>query len=365
MQLGTMSRPSMASEKSSTGPSFHTADWDSEVDLSGKRVALIGTGASGFQVGPEIAKVAKELIVFQRSPAWAFPNPIYHSEISEKQRWLLRHLPYYNRWLRFLLFWPGSDQAVKNVFPDDDWEHPERAMNADNDEMREALTEWIRSQVGDDPELFEKVLPKYPPFGKRLLQDNGNWLGCLSSPHVSLVTEEIAEIGKNTIRTSQRDYDVDVIVYATGFHGSRFLHPMKIRGRGGVELDALWNEEPRAFLGITIPKFPNLFCLYGPSTNLATSGTITLLAEFQVRYVMECLKLLIESGHRCMECREEVNDYFNARLRELNANSVYEHPAVTSHYQNRHGHNVLTMPWRLVDYRQWTLKPAPEHYVLE
>ncbi|MEN8160985.1 MAG: 4-hydroxyacetophenone monooxygenase, partial [Myxococcota bacterium] len=157
---------------------------------------------------------------------------------------------------------------------------------------------------------------------------------------------------------------VDVIVFATGFHANKFLWPMQITGRGGVSLREHWGEEPRAYLGITVPRFPNLFCLYGPATNLAHAGSIIFHSECQVRYVMGCVKALIEGDERAMECRREVHDAFNRRLDERLARMVWSHPGMTSWYKNSQGRVTTTSPWRLVDYWRWTREPDLADYRL-
>ncbi len=349
------------------GPAFHSAAWEHEHDLSGKRVALVGTGASAFQIAPELAKTAAQLSVFQRSPTWMLPNPDYHRAVDAGKQWLLEHVPYYGRWHRFLIFWPGSDGLMPSLIVDPDWPHPERSVNALNEETRKVFTEYMESQVGDDPELLEKVVPSYPPFGKRMLQDNGSWLSTLKRDDVDLVTEGIDHIEPDAIVTTDGTrHAVDAIVFATGFHAIRFLWPMEIVGRGGAVLGELWGDDPNAYLGITVPRFPNLFCLYGPATNLAHAGSIIFNSECQVRYVVGCLHALLERGARALDCREEVNEAFNERLDETLAKTVWAHPGMTSWYKNQSGRVTTTSPWLLVDYWEWTREPDLGDYeVLE
>ena len=347
------------------GPAFHSAAWEHEHDLRGKRVAVIGTGASAFQLVPEVAKVAGRLTVFQRSPAWMSPNPAYHSFVSDGKKWLLAHVPYYARWFRFLLFWPGSDGLLPSLQVDPSWPHQDRSVNALNEEQRLRFTAYLEQQVGDDPELLAKVTPCYPPFGKRMLQDNGSWLGALKRENVDLVTTGIREIARDAVVCSDGTrYPADVIVFATGFHASRFLWPMQVTGRAGRELGLLWGEDPRAYLGITVPGFPNLFCLYGPATNLAHAGSIIFHSECQVRYAMGCIKALIENGLAAMDCREEVCDAFNEKLDAALARTVWTHPGMNSWYKNSRGRVTTTSPWRLVDYWRWTREPDLRDYRL-
>ncbi len=357
-QLNRPKLPKIPGRERFAGAAFHSAAWDHGVALDGRRVAVIGTGASALQLVPEVAKVAGSLRVFQRSPAWMFPNPSYHRAVSDGTRWCLKHLPYYGRWYRFLLFWPGSDGLLPTLVIDPDWPHPERSINAANDGMREVFTQWIDSQVGDDPTLRKKVVPRYPPFIKRMLQDDGSWLGALQQPHVELVTDPIREITTDAIVCEGGErHPVDVIVYATGFHANRFLWPMEIEGRDGAKLSEVWGEDPRAYLGITVPGFPNLFCLYGPGTNLAHAGSIIFHSECQVRYVMGALRALLEGGHRTLECRPEVCEAYNARMDAEHARMVWQLPVTGSWYRNRHGRVTTTSPFRLLDYWRWTHAP--------
>lgn len=358
--VGALNRPKLPDVPGRdrfAGPAFHSARWPAGLDVSGKRVAVVGTGASAFQLVPEVAKVASRVVVFQRSPPWMVPNPRYHSEVSEAKKWLLAHLPYYARWYRFLLFYPASDGLLPSLVVDPEWPHQERSVNEANELMREFFTEWIASQVGDDPELLAKVVPRYPPFIKRMLQDNGSWLGALKRDDVELVTERIDEITETGLRAGGVDYGVDVIVYATGFHANLFLWPMEIVGRGGVTLREQWGDEPRAYLGIAVPDFPNLFCIYGPGTNLAHAGSIIFHSECQVRYVMGCLAALVRGGHASMDVRRDVHDAYNARFDAKHDTMVWAHAGSGSWYKNAAGRVLTTSPWRLVDYWTWTQAP--------
>ena len=188
-QLNRPKLPAIRGLESFAGPAFHSARWQHQHSLKGKRVAVIGTGASALQLVPEVAKQAQQLFVFQRSPAWMIPNPSYHRRVSAGMKWLLEHLPYYGRWYRFLLFWPGSDGLLPSLIVDPSWPHPDRSVNAANEQMRVLFTDYLKQQVGDDPALLAKVVPRYPPFGKRMLQDNGSWLAALRRENVELITE--------------------------------------------------------------------------------------------------------------------------------------------------------------------------------
>jgi 4-hydroxyacetophenone monooxygenase len=364
-QLNRPKIPDIPGRDRFTGPSFHSAQWRHDVDLTDKRVAVIGTGASGFQLVPEVAKVASRLLVFQRSPQWMSPNPRYHAKVSPEKTWLLQHVPFYGRWYRFLLFWPGSDGLMPSLVVDPQWPHQERSVNELNDLTRIYFTDYMKEQVGDDAALLAKVVPTYPPFVKRMLQDNGTWLGTLQRDNVELITDRIAEITPHGVRTADGlDHEVDVIVFATGFHANRFLWPMEITGRNGVALRDRWGESPQAYLGITVPDFPNLFCLYGPGTNLAHAGSIIFHSECQVRYVMGCIAGLLRGGHAALDVKRMVHDAYYERFDARHRQLVFSHTGTTSWYKNPSGKVTTTSPWRLVDYWAWTKSPDLDDYEL-
>ena len=363
-QLNRPKIPDIPGRDTFRGTQVHSAEWDPALDLTGKRVAVVGSGASAFQLVPEVAKVAAKLYVFQRSAPWMLPNPLYHEAVSPQFRWLVEHVPYYGRWFRFLIFYPGSDGILPAIRIDKSWPHPERAVNALNDHYRTQLIEYMKSQVNGNLELLEKVTPKFPFMGKRMLQDNGSWLRALQQPNVELIDAGVERIDAAGIVGPERHYPVDVIIYATGFHATKFLHPMTVIGKGGKRLAEVWGDEPRAYLGITVPDFPNLFCLYGPATNLAHAGSIIFHSECQVRYATACIQALIEKGARAMDCKPEVYEDYARRLVAELETLVWSHPAADSWYRNRAGRVVTTSPWRLADYWKWTREPDLSDYTL-
>ena len=347
------------------GLAMHTARWVDGTDLRGRRVAVIGSGASAFQLVPAIAPDVEHLTVFQRTPPWMFPNPNYHATVGPGVRWAIRHLPGYARWYRFLLFWPACDGGIPAMEIDPDYPHQDRAISELNDAAREFFTQWIADQVGDDPELLEQVVPKYVCLGTRTLQDDGSWLAALKRPNVDLVSTPIERITPTGVLTADgTHHDADVIACATGFHANRYLWPMEIVGRDGTVLAEQWGRRPQAYLGITVPNFPNLFCLYGPGTNLASGGSLIFHAECQVRYVLGLLAGLIGGSARSVEVRQEVHDAYNERLQARMREMVWSHPSIErSWYRNEDGEIYILSPWRLVDYWTWTKEPDPADFV--
>jgi 4-hydroxyacetophenone monooxygenase len=365
-QLNRPKLPDIPGRESFAGPSFHSASWDHTVDHRGLRVALVGAGASGFQIAPAIAEDVARLTVFQRSAQWMFPNPQYHDRVGPGVRWALRHLPFYGRWYRFLVMWPTCDGILEGARIDPDWPNQERSISAHNERTRQIFEQWITDQLGDDEELRAKVIPDYPATGKRTLQDNGSWLRTLRRDNVELVRDGIARIEPDAVVTESGErHEVDLIVYATGFEANRFLWPMRVRGRDGVELSERWGDRPAAYLGITIPDFPNLFCMYGPGTNLAHGGSLIFHSECQIRYILGCVETLVDGGHASMEPRRDVHDAYYERARKELAGLVWSHPSIRhSWYKNAEGDIHILSPWRLVDYWSWTKAPDTGDYIL-
>jgi 4-hydroxyacetophenone monooxygenase len=212
---------------------------------------------------------------------------------------------------------------------------------------------------------LDKVIPQYPLGGKRALLDNGAWINALKGDNVDIVTEPIVEITPTGVVTKDGSaHEVDVIIYATGFTASRFLSPMKITGRGGVVLHDKWNGDPRAYLGMTTPGFPNFFMIYGPNTNIVVNGSIIFFSECSVRYIIGCLKLLAETGARTIECRPDVHDAFNEKVDAGNRLMAWGAPQVTSWYKNEKGRVSQNWPFPLVDYWTATVAPNPKDFIL-
>jgi 4-hydroxyacetophenone monooxygenase len=362
-QLNRPSWPDIPGRDAFAGPTFHSARWDHSVDLAGKRVAVIGTGASAVQFIPEIAPDAGELLVFQRTPPWFGPTPDYHAEVSAGLQWLYGHVPSYSEWNRFFIFWKMGDGALDAVRVDPAWEPKDHAVSAGNDLVRMVLTGYLGAEFAERPDLIPAVVPTYPPGAKRLLRDNGVWARTLKRDNVCLITESIREITSNGVVTAGgEEHAVDVIVYGTGFQASKFLTPMSVTGRGGVDLHEQWAGDARAYLGVTIPGFPNLFCLYGPNTNIVINGSIVYFSECGVRYILGCLGSLLRDGHAALDVRKDVHDAFNERVDAQNALMAWGCSSVNSWYKNEHGHIAQNWPFTLLEYWQQTLRPDPADY---
>ncbi len=326
---------------------------------------MIGTGASAVQFVPEIAPAVGELTVFQRTPPWLGPTENYHAAVEPGLRWLYTHVPSYSEWNRFLIFWKMGDGVLAGVRVDPDWEPKGAAVGLFNDILRQLLTGYLGSEFADRPDLLDKVVPTYPPGAKRLLRDNGVWPRALKRENVRLVTGGIREITPTGVVTTDGEaHDVDVIIYGTGFQASNFLTPMQVTGRAGVDLHEHWKGDARAYLGVTIPGFPNLFCLYGPNTNIVINGSIIYFSECGVRYILGCVRLLLDGGHKALDVHQDIHDDFNERVDAENALMAWGWSDVSSWYKNEHGHVAQNWPFTLLEYWQRTLAPDPGEYEL-
>nr|WP_295661241.1 NAD(P)/FAD-dependent oxidoreductase [Polymorphobacter sp.] len=363
-QLNVPKYPDLPGVGDFAGPAFHSARWDHGVDLTGKRVAVIGTGASAFQFVPEIVAGVAHLSVFQRTPPWLGPTPDYHDAVPAATQWLIDHVPFYANWWRFWLFWMLTDGILGAVTRDAGWAG-EGAISAVNDELRQALTGYIASQVEDRPDLLPKLIPAYPPGAKRMLRDNGVWIGALKRPNVDLIDDAIARIVPQGVElASGRVVAADVLIYGTGFHASDFLMPMTVTGEGGRDLHATWDGDARAYLGMTMPGFPNFFTIYGPNTNIVVNGSIIFFSECSVTYILGALKLLIEADAGAMTPKQEVHDAFNTRVDAANAEMAWGSPGVSSWYKSKSGRVSQNWPFALVDYWNATRAPDPADFEL-
>ncbi len=359
--MGFLNRPKLGSIRgidTFTGQSWHSARWRDEVPLEGKRIGVIGTGASAMQFLRSVAAQAAQVTIFQRSPQWARPPQDYHGTVSTESKWLLQNIPYYYAWYRFGLMWRFGDGLLPTVRRDPNWPTPQRSMNHRNDRQRQQLTDHLLKELDGRPDLIEKCLPDYPPYGKRILIDNG-WYQALKRPNVELVTEAVDHVeGGEIVDATGRRHAVDVILLATGFEPGKLLWPIEIRGRDGLLLSDVWaNDQPRAHLGITMPGFPNLFVTTGPNTGLAHGGSAIFVSEVQVRYITAMLREMFERSLSDVEVLAPVHDAYNERVDAEHAELVWTHPGMRNWYRNAQGRVFAVMPWRLVDYWQMTHEP--------
>lgn len=364
-QLNVAKAPVIEGLDSFEGPVFHSSEWPDDLDVTGRRIAIIGTGASAMQIVPAIADRVDRLTVFQRSAQWARPIPRYQDPIPVGSQWLFEHFPFYAAWFRFTMLWRYGDGLLPLLRKDPDWPHPERSVNRVNDRHRQEMADHIESELADRPDLIEKCMPTYPPYGKRILLDAG-WFAAMRAPGVELVVDAVDRVdATGVVDDVGRHHDADVIVLATGFEVFQMAARIGIRGRDGVDLADVWaDDDPTAYLGITVPGFPNFFCLQGPTTGLGHGGSAIFQAECHARHITACLAEVARAGGRAIEVRQEPVDEYTARLDAEHDDLIWTHPGMRNWYRNDAGRVVAIMPWRLVDYWAMTHDPDLSHYVI-
>ena len=355
--VGLLSRPKLPSlpgMETFDGPLFHSACWPEDLDLHNKRVAIVGTGASAMQIVPAVVDEVSHLTIFQRSPQWAAPADNYFQPVSADVHYLMDTVPLYHQWYRFRLAWTWNDKVHASLEIDPEWTDPDHSLNAVNDGHRRFYTRYLTEQLSGRDDLIAKALPSYPPFGKRMLLDNG-WFAALTRTTVALVTAPVTAITPTGVRTSEGDdYEADVVVLCTGFDAQKMLYPMDIIGRTGMSLRQLWgDDDPSAYLGLTTPGFPNLFFMYGPNSNSGAGGSYIFVAEAQARYIADIVTKMIASDVGTVECRADIHADYNQRMDEAHRTRVWSHPGMQTYYRNARGRVVTNMPWRIVDY--WDL----------
>jgi 4-hydroxyacetophenone monooxygenase len=343
---------------------MHTAHWRPEVEVTDQRVAVIGTGASAMQVVPAIVDDAERVLVFQRSKQWAIPYPNYQWNIPEAVRYVMQRVPLYAGWYRLRTFWNFGDRLLAPMWVDPDWPHLDRSINATNEKHRIFLTNHIKRELSQRPELIDSCVPDYPPYVKRPLLDNG-WFRTVARDDVELITEAVAEVTRDGVATASGvEHKVDMIVLATGFKILQFLWPMQIRGKSGSTLREQWGpDDARAYLGITVPDFPNFFIINGPNTFAGHGGSAVVATELEVRYTMKAIRRLIEANLASVEVREDVYNDYNSELDAALGAMIWSHPKTRTYFRNDSGRIVVINPWKYVDYRARTENFLPSDYV--
>jgi cation diffusion facilitator CzcD-associated flavoprotein CzcO/acetyl esterase/lipase len=346
-QLTRPSTPAIPGLDRFAGPAFHSAEWDHGVDLTGRRVAVIGTGASAIQFVPAIADRVAALTVFQRSAPYLIPKP--DRPYGARHRAFLRAVPAWRGVARvfWTLFFEAAALGLTTV----------RAASVP---FRLAFRAQLRSQV-PDVRLRERLVPDHPMGCKRILISS-DYYPALARPDVEVVTERITEVTATGVRTSDgREHPADVLVLGTGFTASDFLTPMKVFGPGGRELSEQWRNGARAHLGITVPGFPNMFLLYGPNTNVG-SGSIVHMLESQIAYVRQAVQVLA-GDVRTLSVRADVESRFDAEVQQRLAGSVWT--GCTSWYRTASGRIVNNWPGLMREYRRRTRRFAVADHEVE
>ena len=348
-QLSRPAFPNIPGIDTFKGERFHSAQWNHDVDLNGKSVAVIGTGASAVQFVPEIAKQAKRVSVFQRSPNYIMERK--DRPYSEFELRMMARYPWLTKLYRLQIYLNFESRSI--AFSRFGW-------------LMTPMVKWpflrlLKKQV-KNPEKREKLVPDYPVGCKRILLTN-NYLESLERDNVELVTEAITRITAEGVETTDgRSFQADVIIYGTGFAATEFLAPMQITGKQGLDLNDAWRRGAEAFLGITVPQFPNFFMLYGPNTNLGHNSIIYML-ESQIAHVMRCVNFMRDKQVEHMEVDTNHFRHFNQRIQQLLRLTVWN--GCKSWYIDASGHNSVNWPGSTLRYRWFTKYRALEGYRFE
>ncbi len=364
-QLNRPSRPDIEGLEDFSGDMWHSARWNHDVDLTGKRVGVIGTGCSCVQLLPKTAEAAAHTTVFQRTPHWVAPARDYYRPVEPGQLWALNHIPFYAEFHRARMILVFGDRVWPAVVADPEWEQTDISLNETNHGMREALVEFIKEGLGDKQHYVEHCVPDFPVWGKRLIVDNG-WYPTLGREDVDLTTDPIVRVRPEGIETADGTvHEIDVLILATGFHTNQFLWPMEIKGQSGQTLESVWGDSANAYKGVSVPDFPNLFCLYGPNTNIVHGGSIIYQVECQIHYVMQCISTMLDKSVDAIDVRAEVNDAYNERVQAISQTLAWGHPNVESWYKNSDGRVINNSPFSLQEYWAVTHDLNLEDYHLQ
>jgi cation diffusion facilitator CzcD-associated flavoprotein CzcO len=310
------------------GPAFHSAEWRHDAPLAGKRVGVIGTGASAIQFVPRIASEVGTLHLFQRTPPWILPKP--DRAIRAWERACFRWLPGYMRGFRNFLYWRQEIFGIGYTL------NPKYLAFAE----RWALDYLARTVP--DASLREKLTPNYRIGCKRVLITN-DYFPALCRPNVDVVTQGVAEVRPRSVVTSDgMERPMDVLIFGTGFRTLDFTSPVRFVGRGGVALDEVWRKKAQAYFGVATPGFPNLFFITGPNSRVA-NNSIVFMIEAQVRYVIECLTLMRRRGMTRIEVQPDALERFNHQLGERAKRTVFA-TGCKSWYLDERGESPVLWP---------------------
>lgn len=345
------------------GSLMHSAAWNKDANLNGKRVALVGTGASGAQIGPHIAPEVADLKIFMRSRHWILPSATGGRAVPEDVRWAVKHIPFYLEYFRFYVYWTGSDGLYSGLIRDPEWEGNPTAISAMNEALGEYCLAHMRTKLASRPDLIEKLTPDSPCFSKRIIQDVG-WFDMFLRDNVALEDRPIEKVLPNGIlMTDGTFHELDVIIAATGFTIQQMTGSLEIIGRDGRNLGKEWGKEDASgYFGITVPGYPNYFHMNGPNSGPNHGAGLNLVSEAQVNYIIECLDAMVETGAAAIEPTEQATGDFNEIVQSQMLQMIWTHPRAKNYYKNSKGRVIVSWPFRLLDYWTKSRHPDVEHY---
>jgi 4-hydroxyacetophenone monooxygenase len=350
--VGTFANPKVPEYEGTSayqGRIVHPARWTDDIEFRAKRVAVIGNGSTGVQLLDPVAKEAEQVFVFQRTPQWISPRQKYGRAIEPEIQWVFDNFPGYQNWARYMAI-AALFQTHRFLLPDDDWKAQGGRVNPLNDKLRDDLTAYISAQTDGRRDLIEKLIPDYAPFSRRPVVDNG-WYRALTRDNVELVTDGIARLTPKGIETVDGShYEVDLIIAATGYEIMKYLWPADFIGKNGLSIHDFWSKDgPRAYLGMMVPEYPNLFMLYGPNSQ-PLSGGVGLPIWFVIwaAYVARCLVQMLEEEKSSVEVTMEAYLCYNEALDKEAAKLLIlqeEGAPDKNYYVNEYGRLQMNAPW--------------------
>lgn len=357
--------PDMPGRDTFVGTSIHSALWDPSLDLTSKRVAIIGAGCTAVQIVDACVDQVEHLTVFQRQPHWVAPRKRLTDDVPAHRRYLGRHLPYYANWNRLKSYWSTADNNYPVILQDPEWAKNHLSISPANDVLLQMCLEYIDRTFGAGTELAKKVTPDFAPYGKRIIRDPGGYYAALTREHVDVEASEPAEVNAKGIVTADGgQIDLDVIIYATGYHLD-FLSTVDIRGRGGRKLADEWGDSPRSYRGGTVPGFPNLFINSAPNYSPGHGAGANFSMEVMAHYIIECLQLMALRGVSTMEVTQRAYEDYVAGIDEAMSRTVWCHtPNAHTYYRSGSGRVVVATPYRLIDIWKQHRAPLEQDYVL-
>lgn len=357
--------PDLPGRETFAGSSIHSAQWDAKLDLTGQRIAVVGAGCTAVQIVDACVDQVAHLTVFQRQPHWVAPRKRPTDDVPAYRRYLGRHLPFYANWNRLKSYWGTADNNYPVILRDPDWAQSHLSISPANDVLLQMCLDYIDRTFGAGTELAKKVTPDFAPYGKRIIRDPGGYYAALTRDHVDVEAAEPAAVNAHGIVTRDgRQIDVDVIVYATGYHLD-FLSAIDIRGRDGRTLVDEWGDSPAAYRGGTVPGFPNLFINSAPNYSPGHGAGANFSMEVMAHYIIECLQLMALRDVTTMEVTRRAYDDYVAGIDDTMAGTVWCHtPNAHTYYRSGSGRVVVASPYRLVDLWHQHRAPVAEHFEL-
>ena len=340
--------PDLPGLDSFKGKMFHSARWDHDYDLSGKRVAVLGTGSSAIQFVPEIQPKVEQLYLFQRTAPWVLPK--FDRRIDDREKAVYRRFPVAQKAIRGFLY--NTLELVQLA------QRRPRVMN----KVGRLVLLHMKRQV-KDPELRRDLTPQFTLGCKRMLLSN-TYYRSLTQPNAQLVPHAVTEVREHSVVGADGvEREVDTIIFGTGFHVTDPPIAERVRGSDGRSIADTWRGSPRAYLGTNVAGFPNFFLLIGPNLGNGHSSAIVLI-EAQLKYILDAMRTMRDRGASTVDVRREVQVAYNERVQSALATTVWNAGGCQSYYLDRNGTNSTIYPWTTIDLRRRTARFRADDYVL-